>query len=110
MILQVVVRVVLSNDLDNDAHTDCQWVATLKHEVYQLLQTLLGHQLARKLVGPDDGLILCGSVCGYGDDGLEEVTSGCLCRSRLFGGEERDQTGYEVLLVTALASWLKNGE
>lgn len=70
LIFHVVIRVVFPDDLDDNAHTNSERIATSEHLGDKTLDAGLRNQLSRQFVGANDSLVLGGSVGRDGDDGL----------------------------------------
>ena len=73
LILEVVVRVVLPDDFDDDAHSDGKRIAAPQHVLDEDLYAGLGDELPGELIRPNDGLVLGCGVGRDGDDCFQEI-------------------------------------
>lgn len=100
--IRVIVGIVLSDDLDYDAHADSKGVPTAEHVTDNLFDARPRHELTSELVGANAGLLILGGIGRDGDDGLDEVASSGLRGPAMLRSEEGEERGNDILGIEPL--------
>ena len=97
--VRVVIGVVLSDHLDNDADSNGECAAAREHILDEVSDAGHRYQLSSERVRTDAGLFVLGRVGRDGNDRLQEIPGGGLRRSRVVRGDVRQQDWNEVVRV-----------